>query len=706
MNLDDALDNERAATASYRAELPKDLPDAPRERHQRLAELIAYHAERYYQDDEPEVSDSEYDALVLELAALERSHPELKAATSPLESVGARPAAGFQTIRHSIAMMSLDNVFSKDELLAWAGRAERLARSAGLDASLRYVCEPKIDGLAISLRYERGELVTGATRGDGRTGEDVTANVSTIASIPHRLTLAPHETPEVLEVRGEVYLPLAAFAELNRRQEAAGLRLYANPRNTAAGSLRQLDPAVTASRPLAFFAYQIGEIVGNDTRASHSDSLALLARAGFVVNPLIKVLEDLDDVAAFCATLEHERHDLAYEIDGVVIKVDDLGAQRALGSTSHAPRWAIAYKFPPEERTTLLEEIMVSIGRTGRATPFAKMTPVVVAGSTVQLASLHNEDQVALKDVRPGDTVIVRKAGDVIPEVLGPILAKRPRSSRPWVFPSTCPSCGAELVRLEGESDTFCVNVECPAQRVQRVAHFASRGAMDIEGLGERRVADLVQAKLVVDVGDLYVLSVEDLLELEGFAKISAAALIASIDRSRTRGLTPLLVGLSIRHVGPTVAATLASSYPSLDELSEASEAELAQLDGVGAIIAASLRRFLDQQANRDVIEKLRAGGVSFASDRYARPTGLSQTLLGRSVVVSGTLEGFTREEAEQAILARGGKSPGSVSAKTLALVLGSDPGASKLAKAEALGVPVIDEAAFVYLLETGELPA
>jgi DNA ligase (NAD+) len=577
---------------------------------------------------------------------------------------------------------------------------------------VQLVCEPKIDGLALSLRYENGRLVQAATRGDGTTGEDVTANVRTIRSVPDVLELPDDEVPEVLEIRGECYLAVADFDELNRRRAEAGERLFANPRNSAAGSLRQKDPAVTASRPLSFWGYQIGEVSGGaagpggSALRTQSDCLALIGRAGLPVNPEIVVATDLEEAFAFCRSLENRRHDLDYEVDGAVVKVDDLDLQRALGSTSRAPRWAIAYKFPPEERTTLLEQILISIGRTGRATPFAKLSPVVVAGSTVSLATLHNEDQVRAKDVRPGDTVIVRKAGDVIPEVVGPVLTLRPDGSAPWVFPPDCPACAEPLVRLEGESDTYCVNVDCPAQRVQRIAHFGSRSAMDIEGLGEQRVAQFVERGLLVDVADLFLLRAPDLVDLEGFGDVSVANLLGAIETAKQRGLARLLVGLSVRHVGPSIAALLAAQFDDLDGVRGAGEAELAAVEGVGPIIAASLAAFFSVEQNAAVVERLRAAGVSFASDRPPSSRArLRQTLAGRAVVVTGTLDGFTREEAEAAILERGGKSPGAISARTFALVVGREPGASKLAKAETLNVPTLDEEAFVRLLGSGELP-
>lgn len=686
----------------------------PAGRIQELRSVVGYHADRYHQDDAPEIPDGEYDALVAELRELELAHPDAADAASPSERVGAAPSQRFAPVRHAVAMMSLDNAFSSGDLLAWGERLQRLVATVpGADGrTLRLVCEPKIDGLALSLRYEAGRLVQAATRGDGATGEDVTANVRTIGSVPEVLALSPDEAPDVFEVRGEVYMTTADFSRLNDRQLESGAPPFANPRNSAAGSLRQKDPAVTASRPLSFWAYQIGEIDGGlagprgAALATQKDCLELIKRAGLPVNPEVAVVHSFDEAFLRCRLVEERRHALGYEIDGVVVKVDDLALQRALGATSRAPRWAIAYKFPPEERTTLLEDVLVSIGRTGRATPFAKLAPVVVAGSTVRLATLHNEDQVRLKDVRPGDTVVVRKAGDVIPEVVGPVLVSRPASSTPWTFPRVCPACGGPLVRLEDESDTYCVNIECPAQQVQRIAHFGSRSAMDIEGLGEQRVAQLIENGLLQDVADLYTLDTAALAAMEGFGEASAANLATAIEASKSRGLARLLVGLSIRHVGPTIAGLLARAFDNLDTLVSAGEAELAAVDGVGPTIAASLVVFFSLAANAAVLSRLRAAGVSLSSGlgKEGGAPRTRQTLAGRSVVVTGVLEGFTREGAEQAVLARGGRSPSSVSAKTLALVVGHEPGASKLAKAESVGVPVIDEDAFVRLLDTGEL--
>jgi DNA ligase (NAD+) len=614
-------------------------------------------------------------------------------------------------------MMSLDNAFDLDELQAWV---DRIARIDPAVVGADFQCELKIDGLAMSLTYEEGRFVQAATRGDGTSGEDVTHNVAAVRAIPHTLTWPKKRgpVPKILEARGEVYMPVTAFEELNRRQMEAGLKIFANPRNSAAGSLRQKDATITASRELSMWAYQIGALEGGPELSSQSDALSLLRQCGLPVNPEIKVVHGVDEVFAFCTHWREHRHDLDYEIDGVVVKVDDLALQRRLGATSHAPRWAIAFKFPPEERTTKLLRIMVSIGRTGRATPFAVLEPVFVGGSTVGLATLHNEDQVRLKDVRPGDTVVVRKAGDVIPEVVGPVLSARSRGARHWKFPTSCPSCGQPLVRLEGESDTFCTNLECPAQRVQRIVHFASRGAMDIEGLGEKRVVQLVEAGLVSDVGDIYSLQAPALIEIERMGALSVENLLGAIEDSKSRLLSRVLVGLGIRHLGPTGSRALARTYGTLDAIAGASVEELAAVDGIGTVIAESVVEFLGATTNRAVLDKLRRAGLALTEPGGGRPAATSEgsapgdgdvrgeVLAGKSVVVTGTLESHTREEAEEAILERGGKSPGSVSAKTWAVVVGVEPGAAKLRKAEELGIPVVDGAKFEELLTTGEIPS
>ncbi|HWC10913.1 MAG TPA: NAD-dependent DNA ligase LigA, partial [Acidimicrobiales bacterium] len=672
--------------------------DAARSRAEALRRDIEHHSHRYYELDDPEISDAEFDALMRELRALEEAHPELVTPDSPTRRVGGTVSTTFAEVRHRVPMMSLDNAFSFEELVAWGKRMERY-----ISGAVEFVCELKIDGIAISLTYERGRYVRGATRGNGVVGEDVTENVRTIAAVPERLSLPATSTPEILEVRGEVFMPLSAFEELNRRQGEAGERLFANPRNSGAGSLRQKDPAVTASRELSFFSYQVGEVRGGPSFRRHSETLELLAEAGLPVNPEIRRVDTLEEVDAFCRHWLEHRHDLDYGIDGAVVKVDDLAQRQELGATSKSPRWAIAYKFPPEQATTRLDDIMVSIGRTGKATPFAMLEPVRVSGSTVRLATLHNEDQVRVKDVRPGDTVFVRKAGDVIPEVVGPVLAKRPAGLAEWRFPDTCPVCGAPLVRLEGESDTFCTNVDCPAQRDQRIIHFAGRGAMDIEGLGEKRVSQLTAAGLLQDAGDIYSLTYDSLIGLDGYADLSVRNLLDAIERSKSRPLANVLIGLGIRHLGGRGAEVLAGALGHLDRIVAASEEELAAVEGVGPVIARSVHEFFAVERNRAVVDKLRRAGVNFEGPRRERPD-LPQTLAAKSVVVTGTLESMSRDAAVEEIKARGGASPGSVSRKTAYLVAGADPGDAKITKAAECGVPVLDEAAFLRLLDTGEV--
>lgn len=694
-----------------------------------LRALVSYHNDRYHRLDDPEIPDADFDALVRELRDLEAAQTQPVSADRdhrPADlPVGAAPSALFTPVVHPVPMMSLDNAFGPDELRAWGDRLSRLVTGPAVLA-----CELKIDGLALSLTYERGRLVQAATRGDGTTGEDVTANVATIDAIPAELGGASSGTPDLLEVRGEVYLSLGSFRALNERQAAAGLKTFANPRNAAAGSLRQKDPAVTAGRELSFWAYQVGEVRSDHGRVpdvltrTHSGALAWLAERGLPVNPELRTVSSLDEALAFCRHWEEHRHDLDYEIDGAVVKVDALALQARLGATTHAPRWAIAYKFPPEERSTSLLDIRVSIGRTGRATPFAVLAPVVVGGSTVSLATLHNADQVRAKDVRPGDTVVVRKAGDVIPEVVRPVADRTHRTRTPWEFPKTCPSCGAPLVRLAGESDTFCTNLDCPAQRVARIAHFASRSAMDIEGLGEQRVELLVGRGLLADVADLYTFTAATFEGIGGFADVSIANLLAAIDASRTRPLHRLLVGLGIRHLGPAGSSALARALGSLEAIAGAEEDELAAIEGVGPVIASSIVAWFASPVNRAVTDRLAGAGLTLTEPGWSGPSGPgggapgvdghtagdpgappAPALHGRSVVVTGTLPGMTREDAEAAILARGGKSPGSVSARTWAVVAGEAPGAAKISRAAALGIPVVDAEGFAELLATGELP-
>jgi len=659
-----------------------------------LREQVAYHRGRYFVEDAPEISDAEFDELYRELEQLEAEFPELVTPDSPTQQVGGAAASTFAPVEHVIPMLSLDNAFTLEDLLAWGKRIERQVSDP-----VAFVCEPKMDGLAISLLYERGQLVRAATRGNGFTGEDVTANVRTIKSVPRKLK--GEAVPERLEVRGEVFMPLAAFEGLNRRQGEAGARLFANPRNAAAGSLRQKDPSITASRALDIFCYQPGVKESGPRLRTHRETLDWLRDLGFPVNPRIERFELLDDVYAFSESMLEHRHDLGYEVDGVVVKVDDLGQREELGATSKAPRWAIAYKFPPEEKTTKLLKIMVSIGRTGRATPFAQMEPVFVGGSTVQMASLHNQDEVARRDVREGDTVIVRKAGDVIPEVVGPVVAKRKKNARRWKFPKQCPACGQPLVRVEGEAATNCVNVDCPNQRWGRIVHFAA--AMEIDGLGEERVRQFIEAGLLADAGDLYSLTVEKLVPLERIGERSAQLLVDNIEKSKAQSLVRLLVALGINNVGPAAAQDLARELGHLDRIASASQEELVAVDGVGPILAQSVQEFFARPRNLEVIEKLRKAGVNFEGPVRATVPEEEQTLAGLTVVLTGGLERFSRDEAQAEIEARGGKVTSSVSKKTSYVVAGENPG-TKLAKAEQLGVTVLDEDALVKLLETGQV--
>jgi len=670
-----------------------------RRRVETLRTELEQHRYRYYVLSDPIISDAEFDAMMRELAELEARYPELDRPDSPTHTVGAPPAGPFAAVPHRQRMLSLDNVFDRDGLLAWAERVER-----GLEGTKpRYTCELKIDGVAISVTYESGRLAQALTRGDGRVGEDVTPNVRTIANVPHFLEV-PHP-PTLLEVRGEVYYPVAEFEAMNAAREAAGEARFMNPRNAASGALRQKDPQITASRPLRLLCHGRGVVEGDFGRpvTTHSAFLEWLREAGLPVADETRTVDTIDEVWDFIEHWGEHRHDVVYEMDGVVVKVDDFGQQRRLGATSNAPRWAIAFKYPPEERETLLRAIEVNVGRTGRVTPFAVLEPVLVSGSTVGLATLHNEDQVALKDVRPGDTVIVRKAGDVIPEVVGAVKERRPpevEAAGPWRFPTECPFCHSELQRLEGEADTFCPNVDCPARLAGTIEHFASRSAMDIEGLGEKTVRLLLEKGLVRDVADIYRLDREELLALEGFGQVSVDNLLAAIERSKSQPLERLLVGLNIRHVGPTVARLLARHFTTMDALRAASEEEIAAVEGVGPTIAESVRTFFDTERNAALVDELAALGLRMDTERRES----ADLLKGWTIVLTGGLEGFTRDEAKEAVVERGGKVTSSVSKKTTVVVVGSDAG-SKADKARELGVPTIDEAAFVRLLETGSLP-
>jgi len=673
-----------------------------------LRDQIRHHDRAYYQDDAPLIPDADYDSLMRDLRALEADHPDLLTADSPTQTVRGAVSAQFTPVQHRLRMMSIDNAMDLGELADWGARTTRRLADLGIERPVRYVCELKIDGLAVSVRYENGRLVQAATRGDGRTGEDVTANVERIAAVPGRLGPG---APAVLEARGEIYLPLDAFERLKRRIEEENEELSAkgrktrpvpvNPRNAGAGSLRQKDPGVTAGRGLAWWCYQLGEVVGAEPPASHSAALDWLGSLGIPVNPTTRSFDSLEQVQEFCEHWIEHRHELPYEIDGVVVKVDDLDVQQALGATAKAPRWAVAFKLPPEERTTILRDIQVSIGRTGKATPFAVLEPVFVGGSTVGMATLHNEDQVRHKDVRPGDTVVVRKAGDVIPEVVGPLLEVRPDGLPEWEFPADCPSCGQPLVRQEGEAQHLCLNPACPQKRWATVAHFASRAAMDIEGLGEQQIAMFLEIGLLHDQADIYTLDFERIAGLAGYGEASVANLREAIELSKARPLSSLLFGLNIVHLGAAGAESLAAGLGSLEAIMEASADDLAAVDGIGPVIAGSVRAWFDSPANRDLIARLVSAGVNTTGPERSV---LPQTLAGLAVVVTGSVPGLSRDQAADAIKARGGKSPGSVSKKTFALVVGEDPGASKLAKAQELEVPMVPAEDFAELLETGEL--
>jgi len=665
---------------------------------QRVAELraeIARHNEAYFVNDAPTLPDADYDALVRELRALEAEHPELADEQSVTRLVGAPVSTVFSPVVHEEPMLSLDNVFDARELEQWG---VRVAKSLGLEASaIAFAVEPKIDGLALSITYVDGTLTRAATRGDGRVGEDVTDNVRTIRSVPAALKGIRRGR---IEVRGEVFLAREDFLDLNRRQVVAGLREFANPRNAAAGSLRQKNAAVSASRPLSFLAYQLIDTTGVREVTYYSETIRQLAEWDFLTAGESRIEEGAAAMYARSDWFEEHRHDLRYDIDGAVIKVDDLAQRERLGFTSRAPRWAIARKFPPEERTTRLLKIELSIGRTGRATPYAVLAPVVVAGSTVSMATLHNQDQVAAKDVRPGDLVIVRKAGDVIPEVVGAVSEPGKRRAKRWTFPATCPECGQPLVRRGEESDTYCVNPTCPAQLLEQIVHFASRGALDIEGLGEQRVAQLLGAGLINDVADLFTLRVAQLEPLEGFGELSATSLVREIDKAKTAALSRVLVGLGIRHVGPVAARELARRFAHYDDLASAPLEVLESGDGIGPVIAQSLYQYVREDETRERIERFKAAGLTLRES--SATSTLEAALAGRAVVVTGAVPGYTREEAEAAIVARGGTSPGSVSKKTYCVVVGEAPGAAKVTKASELGVPLVAASEFDTLLTTG----
>ncbi|MGQ5262251.1 NAD-dependent DNA ligase LigA [Micromonospora sp. ZYX-F-536] len=673
-----------------------------RERHATLSRELTEHQYRYYVLDAPIIADAEFDRQLRELEALEEEFPALRTPDSPTQRVGGTFSTDFTPVTHAERMLSLDNAFADEELAAWA---ERVERDAG--GPVPYLCELKVDGLAINLTYEAGRLVRAATRGDGRTGEDVTANVRSIRDVPSKLTPSVEfpDIPELLEVRGEIYFPIAAFADLNAGLVEQGRAPFANPRNAAAGSLRQKDPRVTASRPLRLVVHGIGARRGFQP-AAQSESYTALKAWGLPTSDRWRVVPDLGGVAEYIAYYAEHRHDVEHEIDGVVVKVDPVSIQGRLGSTSRAPRWAIAFKYPPEEVTTKLLDVDVNVGRTGRVTPFAVLEPVRVAGSTVALATLHNAREVERKGVLIGDTVVLRKAGDVIPEVLGPVVELRPPDARPFVMPTTCPACGTPLApSKEGDVDIRCPNTRsCPAQLRERVFHLAGRGAFDIEVLGYKGAAALLDAQIITDEGDLFQLDAEQLsrspffVNKDGSLGSNATKLLDNLAVARERDLWRVLVALSIRHVGPTAAQALARHFRSMEAIDAASEEELSSVDGVGPTIAASIREWFAVDWHREVVRKWAEAGVRMAEeavDEGPRP------LEGLTVVVTGTLAGFSRDQAAEAVQSRGGKVSGSVSKKTSFVVVGDNPG-SKADKAAGLKVPVLDEDGFRLLLDEG----
>ncbi|MFO1396559.1 MAG: NAD-dependent DNA ligase LigA [Burkholderiales bacterium] len=665
------------------------VPAAVAARAAALRDEIRAHNHRYYDEDAPTISDADYDALYRELQAIEAEHPSLVTPDSPTQRVGGGRAAQFAPVAHRVPMLSIrtETQTTVAGALDFDARIRRDLALGPDDPPVAYMAELKFDGLAISLRYEHGALAVAATRGDGETGEDVTANVRTIRAVPQKLA---GRAPPVLEVRGEIYMTRKDFAELNARQEAAGERLYVNPRNTAAGAVRQLDPAITAQRPLAFFAYGIGDVDGWTVPATQGELFEALAAFGLPVNGDRRRALGGDELAAYYESVQARRDDLPFEIDGVVYKVDSLALQRQLGFRTREPRWAVAHKFPPEEMTTTLLAIDVQVGRTGAITPVARLAPVFVGGTTVTNVTLHNEDEIRRRDLMVGDTVVVRRAGDVIPQVVSRILERRPADARPFVMPAQCPECGSAVVRLEGEVVARCSGgLVCPAQRKQALLHFAGRRAMDIEGLGDKLVDQLVDGGIVHTPADLYKLGLAKLAALERMADKSAANVLAAIEKSKATTLARFIFALGIRHVGEATARDLANHFGSLDALLAADVPALLEVHDVGPVLAESIASFCAEPHNREGIEQLRAAGVTF-------PEGPPRVvaagpLAGMTLVLTGTLPALTRDEAKAMIEAAGGKVAGSVSKKTNYVVAGEDAG-SKLAKAEELGVAVLDE--------------
>jgi len=680
-------------------------PAATAGRSEELRDLIAYHNRRYYQLDDPEISDAAYDLLFTELRQLEARYPELVAPDSPTQRVGAPPLEKFQPFPHPSPMLSLANAFTENEIRDFDERIQRiLGRASGLlpgmDETIAYVIEPKLDGVAVNLLYEHGALVTGATRGDGTTGEDVTLNIRTVAAIP--LSLGGNGAmpiPERLEIRGEIVIATAAFRALNERRLEAGEQLFANPRNAAAGSLRQLDSRITAKRPLDFFAYAIG-IATETVMKTHWEVLAALKSWGFKVHPFARRVDQIEDCIEGYRELAIDREKLAYEIDGMVIKVNDLALQDELGAVSRSPRWAVACKFPAYQESTVIERIDVQVGRTGALTPVAIMTPVQIGGVTVSRASLHNQDEIDRKDIRIGDTVIVQRAGDVIPEVVKVVTSLRKGTELAFTIPATCPVCGSAIIRIEGEAAHRCIGIACPAQIKEHIVHFASRGGMDIEGLGEKMVYQLVDAGLIKDPADLYFLTAEQLLALERTGEKSAGNLLRAIGGAKNPYLEKLVLALGIRHVGESMAKVLARRYADLEDIMAATVDELTTIRDVGPEAAKSIVRFFQEPSNLQVLAKLKTAGVAPVNHLFSAATETPGALTGKSFVLTGTLERMTRQEARELIESRGGKTTDSVTRKTDYVIAGKSPG-SKLDKAKTLGISILDEEAFFKLMES-----
>ena len=676
----------------------------PSERLDELRRLIRYHEERYYVLNDPEIADAEFDVLMLELEALEAENPDLVTSDSPTQRVSGRPAAGFVTVEHAEPMLSLDNAYSEEELREFDARVRRgLAAAGGAGEDVDYVAELKIDGLSLALTYENGVLVRGATRGDGIRGEEVTSNVRTIRAIPLKLRTADLNGPRRIEIRGEVYLPRRVFERINKEKADAGEPLFANPRNAAAGTMRNLDPALVARRGLGAWTYQLVGDLGSDLTtgpSTHGETLELLKEWGLPVEPHWRRCSGVEELLAFCREWDDKRRTLDFDTDGVVIKLDRLDLRARLGTTSKFPRWAVAFKFPAEQKTTLLKSIDVNVGRTGAVTPFATLEPVFVSGSTVSMATLHNADDIARKDIREGDWVIVEKAGDVIPRVVGPILSKRPADSKPWVMPTVCPRCGSTLHRAEEEAVWRCENTSCPAKLQRGLEHFASRAAMNIEGLGESLIAQVIKAGMVRDYADVYALTSEKLQELERMGKKSAAKLMLQIEKSRGNELWRLIYGLGIRHVGERASQVLARAFGSMDAVCAATKEQLQQTSEVGPVLAESVRSWFDEPRNRQLIDRLHAAGVNMEvplEQRVAaQPPG---PLTGKTYVITGTLQSMSREDATAALERLGAKVTNSVSKKTTGVVVGAEAG-SKAEKARTLGVPMLDEAAFLELIK------